>query len=990
MAPVARQADAAQRGQRQTRLVTPLGHRIAALGAVQACAIELGADLVRRELVDIGAVERQPDRADAVRAVGIARRGLDPLRGQRPCVDVGVDDEARIALPQRAVGIAVDRAAELVVGGLEALRDDRVRTDDADPVLQLDAEAVDRQVEARQERRPQDHARGERVGLFGAQVRVAAEQAVILLGRVGGDQAEPVRGNAGQRALRGRVAVDQPVDRGAGAGIGRTVELDRLLREQLLRVRCADRTVVAAAEADVGDRRPDQLTLVRMRRTRGAVARIAIAAIDRQLVDERAVADQRHLDFAEHFLDGVAAADRQRRAALAGQIAAQERVVDFEAQRFLAVLATDVQRDALARERRLHAVFGALEGEVRVEDGFLVLARLEARGLDIVQRLGRDPGRAEDVERDAVRIGAVDDRAADRLAERRRAGTRVGDRVERARGARDREFIAIHLAEHGAAELAIGLVRNALVDIAGRARDEAILGVAKIRLAPAALDVAPTDQDVRLLILRPVRVGQVDHRAIGVGHQVGRTAEGRDLRRRQQRVVAVQDPRVVEVTRRRDLRDRAIVHEHEVGIGLERVADFILGEEARGVARVRTLVIVQRVGVVERPPRDELACCVQRIAGRRPALGRIAEREVRRECGGRSAAHIIVADIARRRVQPARAIVARPLQDRADLAIAAIADDMAAAVAGGRADLEVDVELRAVECLAARRGIAACRRQRLEPLAAVVVVVDAARHVDAEAFVIGVEHEVDDAGDRVRPIDRTGAAGQHVDAFDQRGGDHVDVGGRTRGAARRGVARHQAAAVDQHQRARFTQVAQVDRRRTGRTVRHRRGLRRERRRQAVEHVLDARRAAQLDVRRVDHGDRAGGGQVGVRDARSGDDDVGTRGGPGCSGILARRVRDCRGRRCRAVVAGGALRCGSRLGCRCRSRCGLGRCRKRHDGACDHRGREQAVPKHMIPHVFIPLSRRRSVMTDAMCCGALRRTDWGPVTQTAALLSKIKL
>ena len=71
------------------------------------------------------------------------------------------------------------------------------------------------------------------------------------------------------------------------------------------------------------------------------------------------------------------------------------------------------------------------------------------------------------------------------------------------------------------------------------------------------------------------------------------------LRADDQRVVAVDGQRVAEVARRRDLRQRAVVHEHEFEVRLESRADFIVRERARDVALVRPLVVVQRREVEE-------------------------------------------------------------------------------------------------------------------------------------------------------------------------------------------------------------------------------------------------------------------------------------------------------------------------------------------------------------------------------------------------------
>ncbi len=71
------------------------------------------------------------------------------------------------------------------------------------------------------------------------------------------------------------------------------------------------------------------------------------------------------------------------------------------------------------------------------------------------------------------------------------------------------------------------------------------------------------------------------------------------LLRREQRIVAVDGQRVAEVARRRDLRQRPIVHEHELEVRLERRADLIVRERTGNVTLVRTLEVVQRREVVD-------------------------------------------------------------------------------------------------------------------------------------------------------------------------------------------------------------------------------------------------------------------------------------------------------------------------------------------------------------------------------------------------------
>ena len=71
---------------------------------------------------------------------------------------------------------------------------------------------------------------------------------------------------------------------------------------------------------------------------------------------------------------------------------------------------------------------------------------------------------------------------------------------------------------------------------------------------------------------------------------------------------------------------------------------------------------------------------------------------------------------------------------------------------------------------------------------------DAALHVHLEAFEVVLHDEVDDARDRVSTVNSGSAAGQYLNAFDQRRRDGVDV--HRLGAGR---ARYVASAVDQHQ-----------------------------------------------------------------------------------------------------------------------------------------------------------------------------------------------
>jgi hypothetical protein len=88
------------------------------------------------------------------------------------------------------------------------------------------------------------------------------------------------------------------------------------------------------------------------------------------------------------------------------------------------------------------------------------------------------------------------------------------------------------------------------------------------------------------------------------------------------------------------------------------------------------------------------------------------------------------------------------------------------------------------------------------------MLIEAVLAIQADALELRIHDEVDDAGHGVGAVDRRGAAGEDVDAANDRGGDEVDVSDRN-GLGR--IARLEAAAVDQDQGARCAKVAEVDR-----------------------------------------------------------------------------------------------------------------------------------------------------------------------------------
>ena len=300
---------------------------------------------------------------------------------------------------------------------------------------------------------------------------------------------------------------------------------------------------------------------------------------------------------------------------------------------------------------------------------------------------------------------------------------------------------------------------------------------------------------------------------------------------------------------------------------MQRLADLVIGESAERVAFVRTLEIVVRTEVERRRAGQERAV--------RTDLERADVGEEGAVRGGlrTAAAEVVAGRSSRRRravAERAAGIVAVALQHRMLAAIGGVGGDVAMSIVEAGAHHEAGVDGAAVRRVADGRNVATCRIRQLIVADVVVihVIEEAVLGVHADAFELRVHHEVDDARDGVRAVDRRSAAGQHVDAVDGESGDEVDVGDR-----RARIARHQAAAVDQHEGAPRAEAAQVDRRGAGGAVRDVRALGSEGLRQGVDDVFGAGRALQLDLSVVEDGDRAGRSEVRLRNAGAGDDDA---------------------------------------------------------------------------------------------------------------------
>ena len=94
------------------------------------------------------------------------------------------------------------------------------------------------------------------------------------------------------------------------------------------------------------------------------------------------------------------------------------------------------------------------------------------------------------------------------------------------------------------------------------------------------------------------------------------------------------------------------------------------------------------------------------------------------------------------------------------------------------------------------------------------MIVEAVVSVKLHAFVVRIEHEVDDTRDCIGTVNCGGATGEHIDALDKLRRDLVQVG-RVGKAAWTGdparAARIHAPVVDQHQGALRAEIAHTDR-----------------------------------------------------------------------------------------------------------------------------------------------------------------------------------
>jgi hypothetical protein len=208
--------------------------------------------------------------------------------------------------------------------------------------------------------------------------------------------------------------------------------------------------------------------------------------------------------------------------------------------------------------------------------------------------------------------------------------------------------------------------------------------------------------------------------------------------------------------------------------------------------------------------------------------------------------------------------------DQADIAPPPVAGQLGA----DAADPHIVEAGHDVPAAAAEAGAAG---QRQPALLAVVLPGYAARNRRPDALQVVLEDDVDDPGDGVRTVGGRGAAGDHLDAIDEQGGNDLEV---DRAGGRR---RHVAAAVNQDQGAALAQTAQIGVDLAAAARGDPGGVGRidlAEARDLLEHFADGRRLAVLDRLAAEHGEGGRGLDAGGQ-ARTGDDDL----------IRWRRLRD---------------------------------------------------------------------------------------------------
>ncbi len=780
--------------------------------------------------------------ADAL-AVDAGRRGLElrllgpvarkvevepPETGGQAIVDPQIDARCRYRaligeqrdLPRRippaiqrpVERVAADQRARLRIALVETGAEDVVGRRQRDRVGDLDMIIIRGDREPGHLRRRHDQSQRIGIGGLDVEVRIAARRLVDLARRRCRNIPDRTRGRALRDADRGERGVADRV--GALARIlGKVREARGDRREELRNIRRAHRMLIDAADLVPAERLPGAAGLPRRARARVRIVRQADARFGGQAVDAGYILDDRHDQLAEDFLDVIGARKGRRRRP--------------GAQHFVLRPEGDVGHLLGA----IFAIFGAQrEADRRFPGQEIAQLARNAAADDRQARAHRRSGRLVEKGDRLVRdVGAIAEKV-DRHAPVRRIGT-----FGRAVGAQR----LLHARFQSPVDIAVLAVRFAMqtIDVeidrigdrpADAGPDLKLIG-RQVADARPGLDEAAVDDRRDLAVRGIVRTGRgARGGAVGGRDRVRRT----NLRAHgigQERVVERQLPCVAEHPRRGEAELHLRPGEHALGIDFDAVGDFILGGPEQIIALERGLEIIggREIIGVARPD----------IVAQR-TIGGVVDAVVDARRGRRSRTD----EAAVEEIGVARNGAAA-LQHRLDLLIADIQHRIAAAVVEIGANRHVEAIARAVAALG-----------------------DADRAGELDAGEVALGDEVCDPGDRVGAIDRRSAAGHDLGALDQRDGNDVEVG---LAEQRR---RYEPRPVEQHEIAVGADAAQVERSEARAAVVDRAVGARRHAGQIADQLLGIGRLAQPDFGRAHHLDGARLLEIGVLDARSGDDD----------------------------------------------------------------------------------------------------------------------
>ena len=172
--------------------------------SIKSHAVVGNADL-RRDFVfiQVRGDQRKREIAEAADAEPIAGVEIDSARPE--LADVGEQVLNVPGLSQdAAVGIAMDTAAGGRIARDAALDKGEVGLRLLNGIVDLDVEPVDQEAQPRDHSRLQGDAEREGVGLFRLQIRIAADEAVVLIRRIVIDEAVLRGRHVGSGALRRR------------------------------------------------------------------------------------------------------------------------------------------------------------------------------------------------------------------------------------------------------------------------------------------------------------------------------------------------------------------------------------------------------------------------------------------------------------------------------------------------------------------------------------------------------------------------------------------------------------------------------------------------------------------------------------------------------------------------------------------------------------------------------------------------------------------